>query len=117
MKLSSVFVVLAISSGALADNCKQGLTYCGSSLLKKGMHQTQYGINLLLAPNENIGNYDLDIRLSLEAARKPTDGHHINDSLFVCLTGDDLSWAATCRPQDCLDNGTGKDDTCIGDAE
>ncbi|KAN0087361.1 hypothetical protein V8E54_001049 [Elaphomyces granulatus] len=98
MKLSSVFVVLAISSGAFADNCRQGLTYCGSSLLKKG-------------------NYDLDIRLSLQAAGKPTDGHHINDSLFVCLTGDDLSWTATCRPQDCLDNGAGRDDSCIGDAE
>jgi hypothetical protein len=43
MKLSSVFVLLAASaSGALADNCKQGLTYCGTSLLKMGMHQTQY---------------------------------------------------------------------------
>lgn len=36
MKSSTVLVVLGVASGAVAVRCNQGLTYCGSSLLKKG---------------------------------------------------------------------------------
>ena len=75
--------------------------------------------NPYLAPvaNKNIGNYDADIRNTLLAFSKPVDGHHMGDSLFLCAAEDSLSWIATCRPQDCQDNGTNENDTCIGNSE
>lgn len=99
MKVTTVLSILAVASSAAAEGCRRGLTYCGTSLLAHG-------------------NYHEQINAALKRGEKPTDSHHILDSLFFCTSDEDyVVWKATCKPGQCYDAGLGNSDHCIGDPE
>ncbi|KAF9891197.1 hypothetical protein FE257_004761 [Aspergillus nanangensis] len=94
MKISTALAVLGAVSGAAAYRCNEGLTYCGTSLIKKG-------------------DYRADIVAALQRAGKPTDSSYILYSRFLCTADEDfLIWIDKCADGGCKDNGSGKDDTC-----
>ncbi|QYT05277.1 hypothetical protein H0G86_012171 [Trichoderma simmonsii] len=99
MKVTTVLSILAVASSAAAEGCRRGLTYCGSSLLAHG-------------------NYHEQINEALKRGGKPTDSHHILDSLFFCTSDEDyVVWEAICKPRECYDAGPGNSDHCIGEPE
>ncbi|KAJ7182436.1 hypothetical protein C8R43DRAFT_1054372 [Mycena crocata] len=79
---------------ALANNCTPGLTYCGSSLIKKGNYQAQ-----------------IDQALADAGVREVDSGH---SSLFHCEGGPNgvISYVASCDVGKCVDAGKGQDDHC-----
>ncbi|KAG6357781.1 hypothetical protein INS49_013660 [Diaporthe citri] len=76
-----------------ADNCTPGLNYCGYGLLRKG-------------------NYYNQINAALLTNRQSTDSNHINQSLFMCIGGNngDISFIKYCGT--CQDGGSGRSDHC-----
>ncbi|PYH45977.1 uncharacterized protein BP01DRAFT_356173 [Aspergillus saccharolyticus JOP 1030-1] len=99
MKTSTILAILGAASCAVAIRCTQGLTYCGTSLVKKG-------------------NYTRDMQNALQRESISTSSHDLLDSLYLCTIDEDyLIWRQTCRRGACQDNGTNRDDTCIGTAE
>ncbi|KAA8651701.1 uncharacterized protein ATNIH1004_000597 [Aspergillus tanneri] len=99
MKTTTVVSVLAAASSAMAISCVPGQTYCGAVLLRRG-------------------NYHEQINEALLREGKPTNSHHVLESLFYCTDDEDyVIWKATCRPGKCQDAGTGRPDYCIGDPE
>ncbi|EFY89042.1 hypothetical protein J3458_015223 [Metarhizium acridum] len=86
--------MLAIAPLALADNCTGGLSYCGSSLLKKGRYTDQ-------------------INQALLVAGQPDDYNHVHNSIFYCLGGSSgaIQYTTYCSGS-CQDNGQGRSDTC-----
>ncbi|KAL8661803.1 MAG: hypothetical protein Q9168_008348, partial [Polycauliona sp. 1 TL-2023] len=55
----------AMTTLVTADNCRNGLSYCGSGLLKKG-------------------NYYNEIVAELQRNRQGVDPAHVSQSLFQC---------------------------------
>ncbi|KAJ6586075.1 hypothetical protein B0H19DRAFT_925702 [Mycena capillaripes] len=95
--MKTVHILMAIASLAsltLADNCTPGLTYCGSSLIKKGNYQAQIDQALFSA-----GVVEVD------------SGH---SALFFCEGGSGgvISYRKSCAVGKCVDAGKGKDDHC-----
>ncbi|OAA42281.1 hypothetical protein NOR_05130 [Metarhizium rileyi] len=78
---------------AVADNCQNGLLYCGYNLLKRGNYYTQ--INEALLSNG-----------------QPTDSNHINYSFFRCLGGSNGAIEFLNYCPDCHDGGSDHSDKC-----
>ena len=94
MKVSSVTTfILTTAMGVAADNCKVGLNYCGSTLLK-------------------IGNYRGQIQQAFIASGMSwrTDP---DDWIFQCIGGPEglIKVAQDC-PTGCVDRGENQSDTC-----
>ncbi|KAF2281527.1 uncharacterized protein EI97DRAFT_463840 [Westerdykella ornata] len=85
-------IIAMLAAGAVADNCKKGLNYCGSSLLKKGDYQEQIDQALAVAGHASWNG---------------------NNVLFHCLGGRSgaIEFVKGC-PGGCKDNGKDKSDTC-----
>ncbi|OJJ94904.1 hypothetical protein ASPACDRAFT_127831 [Aspergillus aculeatus ATCC 16872] len=99
MKTSTILATLGAASCAVAIRCTQGMTYCGTSLVKKG-------------------NYTQDMQTGLQREGIAPSAHQLLDSLYLCTTDEDyLIYRATCRRGACQDNGVNRDDTCIGTEE
>lgn len=62
---------------------------------------------------QQIGNYDEQIREALRAANQPTDGDHIERSLFFCSGGPngEIEYLQFCGNR-CVDGGTNHNDYC-----
>ncbi|USP76443.1 hypothetical protein yc1106_03717 [Curvularia clavata] len=93
MKSFVIAPILAMfAAGVVADNCKRGLDYCGSSLLKKGDYREQ-----------------IDQALAV-AGHSSWDGDNV---LFYCLGGSSgsIEFIKGCSGG-CKDNGSGRSDTC-----
>ncbi|KAI1078638.1 hypothetical protein F5B20DRAFT_581993 [Whalleya microplaca] len=90
--LTAIALGASLSAVAIADNCVDGIYYCGYNLLKKG-------------------NYFQDIYNSLSNAGQPHDDAHTNQSLFFCKGNDDVPFTAFCGAG-CHDGGKGKSDSC-----
>ncbi|PYH75811.1 hypothetical protein BO82DRAFT_437144 [Aspergillus uvarum CBS 121591] len=99
MKTSVILAILGAASCAVAIRCSQGMTYCGTSLVKKG-------------------NYAQDIQTALQREGIAPTSHQLLDSLYLCTADEDyLIYRTTCRRDACQDNGVSRDDTCIGTVE
>ncbi|KAL6901480.1 hypothetical protein GGI43DRAFT_403139 [Trichoderma evansii] len=87
-------ILATLSSFAAANNCKVNLDYCGATLLR-------------------VGNYGEQIRGALQASGQPTDGAHIERSLFFCAGGPngEIEFLSFCGNR-CVDGGAGHDDYC-----
>ncbi|KAF2013494.1 hypothetical protein BU24DRAFT_464270 [Aaosphaeria arxii CBS 175.79] len=93
MKTFIIAPILAmLATSVIADNCKQGLKYCGSSLLKKGDYREQ-----------------IDQALAV-AGHASWDGTNV---LFDCLGGPSgaIKFIKGCEGG-CKDNGKNKNDAC-----
>ncbi|KAK8000985.1 hypothetical protein PG991_013207 [Apiospora marii] len=86
-------VVAALCGSVVADNCKNGIDYCGRGLLRKG-------------------NYYDDIIRSLNRAGQKSDQEHVNDSVFHCGGPDDIPFQKFCGKGRCKDGGTNHNDYC-----
>ncbi|KAJ6528353.1 hypothetical protein DFH09DRAFT_1036230 [Mycena vulgaris] len=101
MKLTATFATFAAFFTALAsasvlevrDSCNRGGVYCGTSLLNKG-------------------NYRDHIIQVLEQNGQPTDEAHIDNSLFDCLSGGDISLRGFCA-NGCGGTTTKDPDFCL----
>ncbi|RAK77732.1 uncharacterized protein BO72DRAFT_495666 [Aspergillus fijiensis CBS 313.89] len=99
MKTSTILAILDAASCAVAIRCTQGMTYCGTSLVKKG-------------------NYTQDMQTALQREGIAPSSHQLLDSLYLCTADEDyLIYRATCRRGVCQDNGVNRDDICIGTEE
>ncbi|PYI18678.1 hypothetical protein BO86DRAFT_374820 [Aspergillus japonicus CBS 114.51] len=99
MKTSTILAILGAASCAVAIRCTQGMTYCGTSLVKKG-------------------NYAQDMQTALQREGIAPTSHQLLDSLYLCTADEDyLIYRTTCRRGACQDNGVSRDDTCIGTEE
>ncbi|KAK8112927.1 hypothetical protein PG984_013453 [Apiospora sp. TS-2023a] len=90
--LTTAFVA-ALCGSVMADNCKNGIDYCGRGLLKKG-------------------NYYADIIRALEDAHQSTDQAHVEDSVFHCGGPDTIPFQRFCGSGRCKDGGKNHDDYC-----
>ncbi|KAH8658122.1 hypothetical protein BX600DRAFT_514638 [Xylariales sp. PMI_506] len=81
-----VTVIATIASSVLADSCNHGGVYCGVSLLAKG-------------------NYRDHIVAELNAVDEPTSELYIENSLWDCLSGGEISYVDYCE------NGCGGTDS------
>ncbi|KAI8816118.1 uncharacterized protein EV422DRAFT_334151 [Fimicolochytrium jonesii] len=91
MKLvSAILAVILVTAASQAEgrNCRQGMTYCGSTLRAIATGQ----------------NYD---------AQMAATGHTSGNDLFYCKGGDngDIIWIQTC-PTHCNDGGSEYNDWC-----
>ncbi|KAF4970303.1 hypothetical protein FSARC_2623 [Fusarium sarcochroum] len=77
-----------------ANNCKEGLTYCGFILLRRGNYYDQIDKELLKNGQKSETN-------------------HILNSLFYCKGGSkgDIEFKKYCG-KSCADGGDGHSDTC-----
>ncbi|RAL12408.1 uncharacterized protein BO97DRAFT_424496 [Aspergillus homomorphus CBS 101889] len=99
MRTSTILAILGAASCAVAIRCTQGLTYCGTSLVKKG-------------------NYTKDMQNALQREGRVSSSHNMLDSLYLCTADEDfLIWRNTCRRGACQDNGVDRDDVCVGQGE
>ena len=116
MKFSTVLLTLGAASGAFAYGCTRGLTYCGTSLIKKGEQTSNLRLKNVLRGSDKPwtkGNYYTDILASLQRSDKPTSDDYILYSRFLCTADEDfLIWVDKCSDEACVDNGSGNDDTC-----
>ena len=94
MKITSIAAfALAVAMGAEADNCKKGLNYCGSSLLKKGDYRGQIQQAFIAAGKD--------------AKTEPRDWR------FHCIGGKEgLIKVLNYCTRGCKDNGSDVSDTC-----
>ncbi|KAH7394806.1 hypothetical protein BKA66DRAFT_567195 [Pyrenochaeta sp. MPI-SDFR-AT-0127] len=85
-------IIAMLATGVIAANCKKGLNYCGSSLLKKGDYQEQIDQALAVAGHPSWNG---------------------NNVLFSCLGGSSgsIKFIKGCGGG-CKDNGENKSDTC-----
>ncbi|KAK5991938.1 hypothetical protein PT974_05328 [Cladobotryum mycophilum] len=90
----SIVAVAIMAPFVAADNCRNGINYCGWNLLKKG-------------------NYYSQIISALSNAHESTDSNHVNNELFHCDGGPqgDITVIKFCG-NGCLDGGSGHDDYC-----
>ncbi|KIM92728.1 hypothetical protein OIDMADRAFT_21671 [Oidiodendron maius Zn] len=94
MKTFTIAAALAVlSTSVVADNCIGGLSYCSSSLLKKGNYAAQINQALILAHQTN-----------------PEDA---DKALFFCEGGSNgnIVFTTPCA-HGCLDGGAGNTDYC-----
>lgn len=88
MHSSTITVVAALAITIAAKSCHSGGMYCGQSLL-------------------NRGNYENHIIQVLEAEGQQTTETYIDNSLFSCGSGGDITYVQYCD-NGC--NGVGSDD-------
>ncbi|KAK3291107.1 uncharacterized protein B0H64DRAFT_450543 [Chaetomium fimeti] len=90
-----ITILLALAATVLplaeAKACKEGLKYCGSTLLRRG-------------------DYLDEIRNELERVGIPPREGFVWNSLFDCGGNGWIGWQAYCGT--CIDGGDGKDDYC-----
>ncbi|KFY77063.1 hypothetical protein V499_03468 [Pseudogymnoascus sp. VKM F-103] len=94
MQFTLLAAALAVfATGAIADNCKPGLFYCGSTLVSKGKYQAQIDQAIHDAGQQEIDNG--------------------KDDLFYCVGGNQgvIDWQKRCAGG-CIDAGTDKSDHC-----
>ncbi|KAH6847831.1 hypothetical protein B0I37DRAFT_375952 [Chaetomium sp. MPI-CAGE-AT-0009] len=84
-------LVAAVLPLAEAKACKEGLKYCGSTLLRRG-------------------NYMREIDNELKRVGLPTQDPYERNSLFHCGSDGWIRWQVYCG--NCIDGGDGKDDYC-----
>ncbi|KAH6995007.1 hypothetical protein EDB80DRAFT_155551 [Ilyonectria destructans] len=89
----SIAILAVIVPLAMADNCRTGVIYCGSTLQRRG-------------------NYYQQIHDALEESGQVADEAHVNDSLFYCSGGSngDIVYQTYC--DGCQDGGDGNNDYC-----
>jgi hypothetical protein len=90
---SIIFIIMLLISSMLvinASNCREGLNYCGSTLMA-------------------IGAYDPQIQA---AAKDPSTTDH-SSKLFKCIGGNDgdIELIESCT-NECVDKGAGTSDSC-----
>lgn len=116
MKTFTITTILAIIvTCAIADNCKQGLFYCSSTLLKKGKFS---GEDLYkIASTEDwllnvTGKYGSQINDGLKAVDQ-TDLQAERKALWLCEGGENgnIKFDELCA-KGCQDAGPDKDDYC-----
>ncbi|EHK15284.1 uncharacterized protein TRIVIDRAFT_38080 [Trichoderma virens Gv29-8] len=90
--LASV-AILSNACFVSAKSCRSGGIYCGYALQQKGKCQ-----------------YRDDIIVELKASHQPTDGRHIDHSLFSCLQHGKIDFQKFCN-NGCV-GGDKKDDYC-----
>ncbi|KAH7233484.1 hypothetical protein BKA59DRAFT_549740 [Fusarium tricinctum] len=97
VKITTVAVaaLAALAPVAEARNCRQGLTYCGYVLLRRG-------------------NYLNQIDAALKNAGVDANNNNINQSLFYCQGGNngDIQFRKQCK-KGCNDGGDKHNDSCI----
>ncbi|KAJ7323641.1 hypothetical protein DFH08DRAFT_711762 [Mycena albidolilacea] len=101
MKLTATFATFVAflttlaSAGVLEarDSCNSGGVYCGTSLLNKG-------------------NYHDHIVEVLTQNGQPTDEAHVDNSLFNCLSGGEISFISFCG-NGCGGTTTTSPDFCL----
>ncbi|KAM0192671.1 hypothetical protein ACHAPI_008028 [Fusarium lateritium] len=95
VKITTIVVAALASLAPIAEarNCRQGLTYCGYVLLRRG-------------------NYYNQIDAALEDAGVQSNSNNINNSLFYCQGGNngDIQFKRQCKS--CKDGGDKHDDSC-----
>ncbi|KAH6673854.1 hypothetical protein B0J14DRAFT_667452 [Halenospora varia] len=77
-------------TSVVANNCKQGINYCGSTLLR-------------------VGNYQWDInRICMDHQIAPAAGNNV---LFSCGANGGIDLVQNCI-KGCIDGGRGNNDYC-----
>jgi hypothetical protein len=98
---------------AVADNCKKGTSYCGSTLISIGKpipREKRRGSDCFDVGDGNAYKAQIDQTLYDEGWPPGTDG---NDFLFGCAGGEygDIYFVAKCQ-HGCHDSGKDADDEC-----
>ncbi|KAI0844048.1 hypothetical protein F5Y00DRAFT_266970 [Daldinia vernicosa] len=98
VQLAQVAIIFAtaLAGFTTADDCNRGGIYCGTYLQQKGDYRTK-------------------IIESLRANKMPTDDNTVDQSLFICLEGGDISFKEMCS-RGCIGGDT-NDDYCTGSPE
>ncbi|XP_014550152.1 hypothetical protein COCVIDRAFT_116334 [Bipolaris victoriae FI3] len=98
MKFTAAIPVLALfATGVAADNCREGLYYCGKTLTNMGNYESQIQIEL--------------IRTGWGSGYRADSGNF----LFWCRGGENgqIQSLGHCTSA-CNDNGRGRSDNCRG---
>ncbi|KAH7069768.1 hypothetical protein BKA63DRAFT_519536 [Paraphoma chrysanthemicola] len=98
MKLTFVAIVAAASSAAAAD-CQKGLTYCGSTLIKK---DPKYRAQMEAIIKTEVPS---DVKSKFKSLDEG-----LNNSTWYC--GNWLEYLGRCGTRGCIDGGANKDDRC-----
>ncbi|PHH91516.1 hypothetical protein CDD83_185 [Cordyceps sp. RAO-2017] len=93
MKLSITLVAMSLLAGALGRNCKNGVRYCGRTLL-------------------SIGDYEDQIRHKCDGGGSHCFNEGAEDTLFYCndIFGN-VEYTQYCS-NGCTDGGAGNNDYC-----
>jgi hypothetical protein len=114
--IATTLVILA--AGATANNCKEGLYYCGQTLLDIGKKSTfkRHSVKVLWENTKEvlyiIGNYQPQIDQAIfDASQQEIDNG--KEDLFFCDGGDNgiINWTTRCSGG-CVDAGPGNSDHC-----
>lgn len=113
MQFTLLAAVLAVfTTGAIADNCKPGIFYCGHTLSSKGKTHSHSSFLKTKLNRMFLGHYQAQIDQAIhDAGQQEIDNG--KDDLFYCVGGGNgvIDWQKRCA-SGCIDAGTDKSDHC-----